>query len=307
MGRQGSRALGFGLERLTATIPDMAEPAEVPDNTAVRTALSARPARGGRRRAARARGRGRPASRGARRRLARAARHGPGRHQRLPGLDRRPGPLRRRPRRPSRPPPASASTSSSAPVSTRSPQRRPDLGARLQVFEVDQPGTQAWKQRRLVELGLDIPGWLHLVPVDFESGASWWDGLLGAGFDPRGRRSSSSTGVSMYLSKDTTAATLRQLATLAPGSTVAMTFLLPIELVDAPDQAGLETSTRGARSSGTPFVSFFTPEEILAMAREAGFVDARHVPGSVLAERYFADRPDALRPSSGEDFLIAAT
>jgi O-methyltransferase involved in polyketide biosynthesis len=35
-----------------------------------------------------------------------------------------------------------------------------------------------------------------------------------------------STGVTMYLTKDATAATLRQLAGLAPGSTVAMTFLL---------------------------------------------------------------------------------
>jgi hypothetical protein len=31
----------------------------------------------------------------------------------------------------------------------------------------------------------------------------------------------------MYLTKDTTAATLRQLTGLAPGSTLAMTYLLP--------------------------------------------------------------------------------
>src|SRR3954469_12330182 len=29
-------------------------------------------------------------------------------------------------------------------------QRRPDMAACLRVFEVDQPGTQAWKQQRLV-------------------------------------------------------------------------------------------------------------------------------------------------------------
>jgi len=37
----------------------------------------------------------------------------------------------------------------------------------------------------------------------------------------------------------------------------------------------------------------------------AGFEDARHVPGTLLAERYFADRADGLRPSSGEDLLVA--
>ena len=32
-------------------------------------------------------------------------------------------------------------------------QRRPEIASRLQVFEVDQPGPQAWKRQRLVELG----------------------------------------------------------------------------------------------------------------------------------------------------------
>ena len=46
--------------------------------------------------------------------------------------------------------------------------------------KVDQPGTQAWKRRRLVELGFGIPDCLRLVPVDFETGESWWDGLSAA-------------------------------------------------------------------------------------------------------------------------------
>ena len=33
-------------------------------------------------------------------------------------------------------------------------QRRPEIASRLRVFEVDQPGPQAWKRQRLVELGL---------------------------------------------------------------------------------------------------------------------------------------------------------
>jgi O-methyltransferase involved in polyketide biosynthesis len=111
----------------------------------------------------------------------------------------------------------------------------------------------------------------------------------------------------MYLAKETTAATLRQLASLAAGSTVAMTFLLPVEIIDAADQAGLEASSKGARTSGTPFVSFFTPDELVGMARDAGFADVRHLAGRALAERYFAGRSDGLRPSSGEDFILATT
>lgn len=186
-------------------------------------------------------------------------------------------------------------------------QRKPEVASRLRIFEVDQPGTQAWKRRRLVELGYRIPDWLRLVPVDFEAGASWPEQLSTAGFDPGRPAVIVSTGVTMYLTKDATAATLHQIAGLAPGSTLAMTFLLPTELVDDADRHGLRASEEGARASGTPFISFYTPQEMLALAREAGFKDARHVPGTSLAERYFADRTDGLRPSTGENLLLATT
>ena len=43
--------------------------------------------------------------------------------------------------------------------------RHPDSD--LRVFEVDHPATQAWKQRRLADLGVAIPDNLVFVPVDF--------------------------------------------------------------------------------------------------------------------------------------------
>jgi len=186
-------------------------------------------------------------------------------------------------------------------------QRRPQIATRLRVFEVDQPGPQAWKRRRLIELGFGIPDWLRLVPVDFEASGSWWQQLGAAGFDPGQPAVVASAGVTMYLTRDATAATLRQIAGLAPGSTLAMTFLLPTELLDQADRPRLQASQKGARAAGTPFISFYTPQEMLALAREAGFKDAQHVSGSSLAERYFADRPDGLRPSSGEDLLLGTT
>ncbi|MFJ1838432.1 class I SAM-dependent methyltransferase [Streptomyces sp. NPDC088175] len=186
-------------------------------------------------------------------------------------------------------------------------QRRPDIASHLRIFEVDQPGPQAWKRRRLIELGYGVPDRLRLVPVDFEAGESWTEQLVAVGFDPDRPAVVVSTGVTMYLTREATAATLRQIASLAPGSTLAMTFLLPPELLDDADRTGLQESENGARASGTPFVSFYTPRDMLALAREAGIPGARHVPGALLAERYFADRTDGLRPSSGEDLLVATT
>ncbi|WP_405780131.1 class I SAM-dependent methyltransferase [Streptomyces sp. NBC_00859] len=186
-------------------------------------------------------------------------------------------------------------------------QRRPDVAAGLRVFEIDQPDTQAWKRRRLIELGYGIPDRLRLVPVDFEAGGDWWEQLSDAGFDPARPAVVVCTGVTMYLTKDATAATLRRLAGLAPGSTLAMTFMLPAGLLDAADRPAMEATEPQAQASGTPFISFYTPQEMLALARDAGFDDTRHVAGTTLADRYFDGRTDGLRPSSGEDLLVATT
>jgi len=186
-------------------------------------------------------------------------------------------------------------------------QRRPEIAARLRVFEVDQPGHQAWKRQRLVELGFGIPEWLRLVPVDFEAGESWRERLAAAGFDDGQPAIVASTGVSMYLTKEANVAALRQVASLAPGSTLATTFILPLELTDPDVRPGLEQAVKGARASGTPFISFFTPTEMLALAREAGFREVRHVSAASLAQRYFADRTDGLRPPGNSEELLVAT
>ena len=46
--------------------------------------------------------------------------------------------------------------------------RRDDLLGRLAVFEVDHPGSQSWKRRRLARLGVAPPARLVFASVDFE-------------------------------------------------------------------------------------------------------------------------------------------
>jgi methyltransferase (TIGR00027 family) len=186
-------------------------------------------------------------------------------------------------------------------------QRRPDVASGLRVFEVDRPDPQSWKRQRLIEVGFGVPEWLRLVPVDFEAGDEWWQRLTVAGFDAGQPAVVASTGVSMYLTKDAIAATLRQVAALAPGSTLAMTFLLPLEHADPEVRLGLQMAEKGARASGTPFISFFTPAEMLTLAREAGFRDTQHVSAATLTQRYFAGRTDGLRPPNNAEELLVAT
>ena len=182
-------------------------------------------------------------------------------------------------------------------------QRHPDVAVR--VFEVDQPGTQEWKRRRLTDIGYPPGKSLRFVPVDFERGEAFPDALRTNGFDADRPTVVSSTGVSMYLTKEATEATLRQLAALSDGSVLAMTFMLPVNLVDAAERPMQESVEAAAAGSGTPFISHYTPDEMSEMCRAAGFSAVQHVSPDDLAARYFAERTDGLRPPSAEQLIVA--
>ena len=186
-------------------------------------------------------------------------------------------------------------------------QRRADLASQLRIFELDQPESQAWKRQRLLATGFGIPDHLELVPVNFEAGDNWLERLIASGFDEKRPSVVTSTGVSMYLTKDAVMSTLRQIAAFAPGSTFVMSFLCPIEMLDPEIRVRVERAADGARANGTPWISFFEPDEIVTLAREAGFEKARHVSAAALAERYFADRSDGLRPPDNSEELLVAT
>jgi methyltransferase (TIGR00027 family) len=185
-------------------------------------------------------------------------------------------------------------------------QRRPEIASRLQLFEIDQPDTQTWKQQRLIELGFDIPKWLHFVSVDFEI-SSWWEQLIKAGFDTNKPAVVTCTGVSLYLTREAILVMLRQVATFVSGSKLAMTFYLPLELMEEQDRFMQQLAIKGAQAAGTPFLSFFSSEDMLALASEAGFKKLEVVSSDNIAKRYFTGRTDNLSPASGEEFLIATT
>jgi O-methyltransferase involved in polyketide biosynthesis len=87
-----------------------------------------------------------------------------------------------------------------------------------------------------------------------------------------------------------------------------MSFMLPVDLVDPELRPAIQRAAEGARASGTPFLSCFTPAEMLALGRQAGFREVSHVPAAEIAQRYFAGRTDGLRPpNNSEELLVART
>jgi O-methyltransferase involved in polyketide biosynthesis len=110
-----------------------------------------------------------------------------------------------------------------------------------------QPGPQAWKRKRLEELGFGVPSHLHLVPVDFEAGQSWLQLIAAEGFAANKPAVVASTGVSMYLSKEAVSATLREVAGLAQCTTLVMSFMLPIDQAEAEVRASISNRPDGMR------------------------------------------------------------
>lgn len=49
-------------------------------------------------------------------------------------------------------------------------QRNTEICSGVDIYEIDQPGTLAWKEEKLIRHGYGIPANLHFVPVDFKRG-----------------------------------------------------------------------------------------------------------------------------------------
>lgn len=174
----------------------------------------------------------------------------------------------------------------------------------ITVFEVDEPGPQLWKRSRLTELGLTTPR-QRFVPVDFETDGDWLARLREQGFDPGRAAIIASLGVSMYLTRDATRATLSTVAGLAPGTVLAMTYQPPTEELTGDDRRAREISMAGAARNGTPFLSFYTADTAASLAREAGFSRVLTISTEEATERYFSGRADGLAPAHGEEMAIA--
>lgn len=185
-------------------------------------------------------------------------------------------------------------------------QRRMDLKNRLKIFEIDQAGPQQWKENRLRHLGLtDFRP--TFVPVNFEQDESWWTLLVQSGFDAERPAVFASTGLSMYLTHETNEDIFREIGTSSAASTFITSFIVPIELVEQAERKNIASVTRGTHRYGTPWLSFYSPDEIIALAYECGFKSVEHISPGDLTNKYFKDRTDGLVPSSAEHLLIART
>jgi methyltransferase (TIGR00027 family) len=157
--------------------------------------------------------------------------------------------------------------------------RRPNPDDGLRVFEVDQPISQAWKRRRLADIGVAVPRSVAFVPVDFET-HDLNSELSKAGFDVKRPSVVAWLGVTFYLTSEAIDATLGCVAQWAHGTRLLFDYCLPERLWDTFENWSGDIH-RGVAAfvaaSGEPYISFFTPEEIEGRLRAHGYHAIEHL------------------------------
>jgi methyltransferase (TIGR00027 family) len=177
--------------------------------------------------------------------------------------------------------------------------------ARLRVFEVDHPATQAWKRARLQEQRIGLPPSLAFVAVDFERD-SLADRLRAAGFHDTAPAFISWLGVSMYLTRDAVMQTLHWVAaSCARGSEIVFDYSVPDDALDEGER--LSRARLGARvaGAGEPFISRFDPVALTRDLDAMGFGALSDFGAMEANARYFAGRTDGFSVRGSTRILTA--
>jgi methyltransferase (TIGR00027 family) len=176
----------------------------------------------------------------------------------------------------------------------------------LRVFEVDFPATQEWKRALLDEASIHVPENLTFVPLDFEH-RTLGEGLDDAGFDASAPAFFGWLGVVPYLSREAFRATVQTIARQPRRSGVSFDYALSPESMSPSRRAVFEALAARVAAAGEPFQLFFTPEQLEAELREAGFQEIEHMDSEQLNAKYFRGRSDGLQlPPEGLGMMATA-
>jgi methyltransferase (TIGR00027 family) len=127
-----------------------------------------------------------------------------------------------------------------------------DQLAGKRVFEVDLPGTQAWKKQRLIRLYGHLPDHVTFVAIDFTT-QPLAETLVAAGYDPSLRTFFNWEGITFYLPDEAIDATLQVVRGAAPGSEIVFDYCLRSFLHGDLGSYGAREITAWLSRAGEPF------------------------------------------------------
>ena len=167
--------------------------------------------------------------------------------------------------------------------------RQPPWASGVRIFEVDHKASQDTKREMLAKAGIEIPANLTYVELDIER-LPLRETLVQAGLDPGRPAFFSCLGVLVYLTHDAVRALFRLVAGFPSGSELVLTYAG----WESSDDNPASLATR-AKTLGEPWLSRFSPEELVHELRGAGFRAIEFLSREGAAE-YVGTRRDGLEP-----------
>jgi methyltransferase (TIGR00027 family) len=183
--------------------------------------------------------------------------------------------------------------------------RHKEILDRLQVFEVDHPGTQALKRERIAGLGWQIPAQLHFIPLDFAR-ENLAEMLSYRPYDPTLLTFWGWLGVTYYLSRDSVFATLQAITKISPqGSAVVFDYFDPGEDCTGKEAERLKAITDSLQALGEPMKGGLDSSSLTFDLAGIGLRLQENLAPSDIQQRYFKGRLDGYRASRHTRFAAA--
>lgn len=170
--------------------------------------------------------------------------------------------------------------------------RRPDLLKHIEVFEIDHPATQSFKQQRLAELGWEIPAQLHFIPLDFAK-ENLETALKNTSYDPQARSFFSWLGVIHYLPRDAVFTTLYSISNMCPAGSIITFDYWDIDAFN-PEKAAkrVKFMQEMVRHAGEPMLTGLDPSTLVNELRNVHLHLQEHLSPIDIQKRYFQGRTD---------------
>jgi methyltransferase (TIGR00027 family) len=172
--------------------------------------------------------------------------------------------------------------------------RRPALAREITLIEVDHPDSQRWKLARLEELRLHTPGVIY-VSVDLGC-ENLEQPLRESGMKLDRPTFFSWLGVTQYIDRTATDATLGFVARQPHGSEVVFDFIVKNELVEPRERTFSDAAAAQSAARGEPWLTYFDPAELGKHLEDLGFDPVERLTPQLAASRYYTSQPADVTP-----------
>jgi methyltransferase (TIGR00027 family) len=172
--------------------------------------------------------------------------------------------------------------------------RQENLPEDFMIYEVDHPATQAFKLKRLHEIGIELPVNVKFIPVDFKSN-SLREELEKSGYDEQKYTFFSLLGVVMYLAKRDFYQLLSSVAEMSVnGSSFIFDYLDDTAFNDSIASKKITQMRQITAQTGEPIVAGFDPFELDLELQDCNMLLYENLSPANIDEMYFAGREDGL-------------